>query len=984
MQNHQQISVLLATYDELDAQTRQQIDDHLATCSTCAATLAAYRQTDHALRTLAAQKEVYLRQQPAWPPAAVPWGRARTRRRAAWRDNLTFHLTHSRTSLLQAAGAGALLLLLSWLLFGLSGWLPVATPVSAATPTVAPAPMRTAAPATTEERTTIRFAINGWDVGNYSPLVHEFETANPDLQVELVTLEKILGDGDVGWVGADFPKVAAVADVIATYIDQPTIEAGLVRNLRPLLAQDATVTEQDYYSNALAAYEWQDGLWALPTVMNVSLIFYDKDAFDEAGVAYPQPGWTWAEFVATAKSVTLRNGDEVQRWGYVESWYSPQPFIESQAGPLFDASTSPVTLRLRNPEVLAALQRYAELYTVHGVSPYQPQPATDAYAESPLINLGQAAMWPDSSSAWRWRSQDRHLGVVPYPTNGSRTNTTQVEAFAPIALSAQSRHPAAAWRWMIFLSSKLPEAYAMGDFLPARKSVAEAIQFWEKLEPAVATTLRYALEHGHAPYYVDPVLNSEAIYHAQEAAFAAILQGQKPVETAMAEVQAVAERELSASLPPPVTATRLPRTASAVENRVTITYIAPYGRSSSDHLYDLAAQFETSHPTLTVQIADALLQEPLDLPKLAQRADCFNWTPVIYEAGGRDLLLPLDALLAADQTMHRDDFYPGLLPLFSADDQLWGLPAAAQPKVIGYNRTLFDRAGVAYPSPTWTTTDFLRLAQALTQGKGLAKQYGFVGDLYDLADFESFLPLWNGTLYDTSSQPPRFRFDDPATVAALAWYVDLAKIHGVRPTFALSRQALEAGSGDMARYEALINASRAAMWSTFVGWGADRQPYHGAMGLAPLPLGPDGQRHPVPMFTFGYYISAQSTQPAACWAWLRFLAQQPTASDGIPARRSVVQSAAYRQQVGEEQANVYNLLLESYELTEEAQVLVQHPWLEGARPLLERAYAQLLAGEVSAAAALAQAQQQANDYRACIIANNAFTKAEVWPTCLPQ
>lgn len=989
MQDHKQMQALLVTYDELDGPTRQQVDDHLATCPACTATLAAYQQSDQALRAWLTQKEMSLREQPSWSSVTPPmWVRqARRRQRVAWRADWIF-LFRLRTPLSQAAWTGLLLLLLGLLLFSVSGWLPLAEPVRAATPTVvtatAEAPAIQTTPVVTGEPTTIRFAVNRWDEGNYLPFVNEFEAANPDLQIELVTLEKILGDGDVPWLGADFPKVAAVADVIATYVDQSTIAAGFVRDLRPFIQADTSIDEQDYYPYALTPYEWQGGLWALPSVMNVSLLFYDKAAFDEAGVAYPRPGWTWEDFVATAKAVTLRDDQDGQRWGYVESWYSPQHFIESQAGPLFDNSTTPTTSHLLHADVLSALQRYTELYTVHGVSPYQPRPETDAYAESPLIDLGQAAMWPDSSSSWRWRGQGRNLGVVSYPTNGSRTHTSQVEAFATIALSAQSSHPEAAWRWMSFLSTKLPESYAMGDFLPARQSVAAATQIWEKMDPELATVLHYALEHSYPPYYVDAVLNSLELRQALDTAFAAILQGQKPAEAAMAEVQAVAERALATAPASTVTATPVPSTEPALENRTTITYIAPYGRTGQDDLYNLVGQFETSHPTITVQIADALLRDPLDLSKVAQRADCFNWTPIVYEPDGRNLVLPLDALLATDPTVLKDDFYAGLLSLFTQAGQVWGLPAAAQPKGIGYNKQLFDEAGVDYPTTAWTTADFLRLAQLLTAGDGAAKQYGFVGDSYELADAETFLQRFGGSLYDSQSEPPGFRFDDPTTSAALRWFADLAQLHRARPTFALGMEELAAGRGDLLQRDALIRAGQAAMWSTFMEIDLYTRPYRGEVGIAPLPLAVDGSRQPAPLFAFGYYISAQSTQPTACWAWLRFLSQQPTASNAIPDRRSVVQSAAYRQQVGEEQSAIYDQLLAEYEFTAEAQVLARHPWLEGAKPLLERAYAQIFAGEEGAEAALAQAQQQANAYRACIITKNAFAQPNIRPTCLPE
>jgi ABC-type glycerol-3-phosphate transport system substrate-binding protein len=57
----------------------------------------------------------------------------------------------------------------------------------------------------------------------------------------------------------------------------------------------------------------------------------------------------------------------------------------------------------------------------------------------------------------------------------------------------------------------------------------------------------------------------------------------------------------------------------------------------------------------------------------------------------------------------------------------------------------------------------------------------------------------------------------------------------------------------------------------------------------------------------GYAIYAQTEHPDACWQWITFLGQQMS-PDGehlhrlIPARRSVAESKAYEQLVGEEVA----------------------------------------------------------------------------------
>ena len=47
--------------------------------------------------------------------------------------------------------------------------------------------------------------------------------------------------------------------------------------------------------------------YAYPCNVWWCLIAYHKDLFDKAGVPYPKPGWTWSDFVETAKKLTIRD-----------------------------------------------------------------------------------------------------------------------------------------------------------------------------------------------------------------------------------------------------------------------------------------------------------------------------------------------------------------------------------------------------------------------------------------------------------------------------------------------------------------------------------------------------------------------------------------------------------------------------------------------------------------------------------------------------
>jgi hypothetical protein len=75
--------------------------------------------------------------------------------------------------------------------------------------------------------------------------------------------------------------------------------------------------------------------------------------------------------------------------------------------------------------------------------------------------------------------------------------------------------------------------------------------------------------------------------------------------------------------------------------------------------------------------------------------------------------------------------------------------------------------------------------------------------------------------------------------------------------------------------------------------------------IAPPPL-PSGAVTSNDFRLSGLYISAQTRQPEACWAWLKELSEQTTGlGDAFPARRSVAQSSAFTSQALPGAAEVY-------------------------------------------------------------------------------
>ena len=117
--------------------------------------------------------------------------------------------------------------------------------------------------------------------------------------------------------------------------------------------------------------------------------------------------------------------------------------------------------------------------------------------------------------------------------------------------------------------------------------------------------------------------------------------------------------------------------------------------------------------------------------------------PQFIESGE---LVDLSATLKADAEYDFDDFFPSTLDLFTRGNEIYGIPFSFGPRVIYYNKTLFEAKGL--PTPTelykegkWTLDAFFESAKALTDSsngvygmklQGATEPTAYMNSLYDI------------------------------------------------------------------------------------------------------------------------------------------------------------------------------------------------------------------------------------------------------------
>ncbi|MSR77380.1 MAG: sugar ABC transporter substrate-binding protein [Candidatus Omnitrophica bacterium] len=146
----------------------------------------------------------------------------------------------------------------------------------------------------------------------------------------------------------------------------------------------------------------------------------------------------------------------------------------------------------------------------------------------------------------------------------------------------------------------------------------------------------------------------------------------------------------------------------------------------------------------------------------------------------KNVLEELAPFIEKDTVFSQKDFFPTILHRFTVDGKILAIPRDVAPfACVFYNKDLFDKAGLSYPTDDWTWDDLLRYARALTKkdATGHITQYGFYGWAW-----QNFVYGNGGALVDSVDKPTRTAIDDPKTVQGIQFYADLVNLYHVMPT----------------------------------------------------------------------------------------------------------------------------------------------------------------------------------------------------------
>jgi len=111
----------------------------------------------------------------------------------------------------------------------------------------------------------------------------------------------------------------------------------------------------------------------------------------------------------------------------------------------------------------------------------------------------------------------------------------------------------------------------------------------------------------------------------------------------------------------------------------------------------------------------------------------------VADAGSSGANVDLKPLIEKD--LNADEYVSALVAGTDKDGHIWGVPHAMNAAVIYYNKDLFDKKGVAYPTADWTWDDMIEKAKALSYDENGDGKNDFYGLSWETNISVGWLPM---------------------------------------------------------------------------------------------------------------------------------------------------------------------------------------------------------------------------------------------------
>lgn len=221
---------------------------------------------------------------------------------------------------------------------------------------------------------------------------------------------------------------------------------GVLMDLTAMAQKDGL--DKVYYPKAHQVFQYEGKQYALVETFSTVLLFYNKDLFDKAKVAYPTANWTWNDEIEAAKKLTDAKAGVWGSFKPIQFWEFYK-VIAQNGGKILDGDK----VVIDSKENIEALQYMVDRILVHKIQPTDAQ--MGGQKEEDLFKAGKLAML--HTGIWMFgtfKDVPFKWDIALEPGNKQKAHHFFANA---VAVSKNTKHAEAAYKWVKFLTSS-PEA----------------------------------------------------------------------------------------------------------------------------------------------------------------------------------------------------------------------------------------------------------------------------------------------------------------------------------------------------------------------------------------------------------------------------------------------------------------------------------------------------------------------------------------------
>ena len=303
-------------------------------------------------------------------------------------------------------------------------------------------------------------------------IYHDFEMANPGIHIVIENMP-----------GSEYVPKTMLSHIANVTPDVVVLDAsssalfmknGVLRDISGYLATDKDLRRDQFFENTLLAGTYQNKLYSIPVDFTPMVMYYNKDLFDAAGVAYPKNGWSFKDFEVCAAKLSAGLAAQKKKAFVLSTWMPGWVmWLWNNGGDVLDPSGTKASGTLdsaANAETIGYLKGLVD----RGYAPTLSEvtaSGTDPFAngDAALAVSGHWSITTYKSSKLDWK----RLGVVSMPTQLKSPVTVYYES--GLGIGNGCKNPEAAWKFIKhFCSYQNQLRYnSSGIAVCARKDVAK-------------------------------------------------------------------------------------------------------------------------------------------------------------------------------------------------------------------------------------------------------------------------------------------------------------------------------------------------------------------------------------------------------------------------------------------------------------------------------------------------------------------------------